>query len=98
MAANMHKIFGILFWAFGADCSGGGSSERALVMKRGINCAWSHLTLLWQLSFSAPVFAEGTQSPPAGLEPELRHSQGRLQVLDSLWVCSSLWFMQNSIN
>lgn len=44
VAANMHKIFGILFRAFGADCNGRVSSEHALLMMREINSAWSHLT------------------------------------------------------
>lgn len=61
VSANMHKIFGILFWAFRADCNGSVSSEYALLMMREINCAWSYLTQwLWQVSFSGPVFPEVT--------------------------------------
>lgn len=60
-SANMRKIFGVLFWAFRADCNGSVSSKYALLMMREINCAWSYLTQwLWQVSFSGPVFTEVT--------------------------------------
>lgn len=60
----MHKIFGILFWAFRADCDGSVSSEYALLRMREINCAWSYFTQrLWQVSFSGPVFTEVTLTP-----------------------------------
>lgn len=86
VSANTRKIFGILFWAFRADCNGSVSSEYALLMMREINCAWSYLTQwLWQVSFSGPVFTEVTLTS---------HSwNGKRSKAETLTLCGLPYFL-----